>query len=288
MSTRFTRIITHFRPHLDELLAIKLLWQYGGKKYPGIEDSTLEYCDTGDLPEGKSWQQHFDEGSLLVGLGGGPFDEHPALTGEARKAKESASSLVAKDLCLEKHPLWKQLITWATEADQTGVHPLHVANLIKDAYRVEDDYRAAIELGFSVIDRKARIQQLFLDAQKHLHRLADTDAHLKVMGPNGQELDLVVVETDNFQMGPAARSIGIAVVVQKNSSGNVQIFCDTVKYDFSMVYVISEIRKAEIVARGGSKKGRQRHLCRRAFARRQDTRGPELVLPSARSKPAKR
>ncbi len=253
MSNRFRRIITHVRPHLDELLAIKLLWQYGGKKYPGIQDASIEYCGTGEDPEKKSWQQHFNEGTILVGVGGGPFDEHPAITGEARKDKESACSLVAKDLGLEKHPLWKQLVDWVTESDQTGVHPLHVANLMKDAYRVEDDYAVAMDLGFAMIDRKARVQQLFLEAQKYLRNLDGTDRHHKIVGRSDRDLDLVVDDSDNFQIGAAARSLKIAIVLQRQPSGNVQVFCNSDRYDFKMTYVITKIREAEIVAQGGSK-----------------------------------
>jgi len=250
------------------MLAVRLLRKFGNQSFPGVssEKFRVEYYGAGDAPEGKTWEQHMQEGTLLVGIGGGPFDEHPTAAGEERKRRESACSLMAKHLGMEKHPVYKRLVDLVTDADQAGVDELHIANRIKTRYRLyPDDPRKAMILAWDILDDWEAEQRLFISAQRHLDSLAGGEAHRHATGPEGK-IDVVFAESDNFKLSAAARSRKIAVLVQRHSEGNVQIFSSVHTLSFDMKFVVAELRRLEMAARGMTKAAIKKidpdYLCR--------------------------
>jgi hypothetical protein len=238
----YSKIITHTWPHLDEIVAIRLLQKHGEAKFPGIKNAVVTYSSTGNKPENKTWQEHLQEGTVLVGTGGGPFDEHPTLE-ESRKHGNSACFLVAKALNIDKDPIYKRLIEFVNEADQTGVHELHLANRLKTRYRLNPTQpEKAISLVNDVLDDWEREQQLFVNARAELQQKLQQDPHLKI----------VAVETANYKMSAAARSLRIPVIIQKQHDGHVQIMCDTDRNNIDLKHVVAAIRKAECLLAGMS------------------------------------
>jgi uncharacterized UPF0160 family protein len=72
MENTIKKIVTHERPHLDEIVAMWLLLRF---KFPEAE---IAFAENGNIKIG------FSADTIAVGLGGGQFDEHPTGT-EGRK-----------------------------------------------------------------------------------------------------------------------------------------------------------------------------------------------------------
>src|SRR3954464_7736739 len=92
---RYIKIIAHPQPHLDELVAMFLLRDYGPRFYRGIDYAKLEFIRPEDVLGSRTPEELEAEGILLIGVGGGRFDEHGA-AGEAKTLGKSAASLVAE------------------------------------------------------------------------------------------------------------------------------------------------------------------------------------------------
>ena len=87
----------HPDPHFEEVAAAVAIEEHGDRAF------LVKYC-----PDGK----------LRLGVGGGPFDEHPdAMTGEGRK-KGCCLTLVAEALdLLKKAPWWRQMVAFCNFAE---------------------------------------------------------------------------------------------------------------------------------------------------------------------------
>ncbi len=246
----FKRIITHVQPHLDEIVAIRILKKHGNQEFPGVKDAKVEFKSTGLNVENKTWQQHREEGTLLVGIGGGPFDEHPTFE-EERKAGQSACLLVARALKQDTNPIYKRLIELVTESDLTRVHEFHIANRLKTRYRLNPgNPEKAISFVNEVLEDWEREQQLFVDARADLQNMIQNQTIHKIIIPGIEPLKLAVVESANYKVSAAARSLRIHVLIQKQTNGHVQIFCDIDRYPFSMRKVVAKLRQAECFYNG--------------------------------------
>jgi len=110
-------IVSHIRPHLDEVLAAWML-----KKYlPELKDAALEFIPTGK----DGGQNDLDPDKVYVGVGRGQFDEHKG------NENDCAASLVFKHLLelktaiddLELRGLAK-LVEWVKEGDLGLLHKI--------------------------------------------------------------------------------------------------------------------------------------------------------------------
>lgn len=247
VATRISKILTHKRPHFDEILAIWLLRLFGRKKYPGIENATIIFGGRGgEKYEGKDANQWEAEGVLCIGVGGGKFDEHPGIFSSGFSGK-CASDLVAEDLGVQADPALAQLLRFAHNSDlRAGGNPFDLASTIKamhDACQNQD--QEVINWAFAGIEAKYIQQMEFCEAQEVLANSSVID--LNVFGKNN--LKLVYGKTNNSQFSKAAISAGAAVVVQMDLMGNVQIFTNH-KKKVSLGLVAVEIRRAECEKRG--------------------------------------
>ncbi|XOU93947.1 MAG: hypothetical protein ACNFW9_03815 [Candidatus Kerfeldbacteria bacterium] len=66
------KIVTHFKPHADEFVAIYLLRRFGQELFPGISDAKI-------ITKDGSVKLYNRKGWLKVGIGEGIFDEHGQL-----------------------------------------------------------------------------------------------------------------------------------------------------------------------------------------------------------------
>ncbi|MEI8338220.1 MAG: hypothetical protein WCF92_03715 [bacterium] len=114
-----TEIVTHFRPHADELVALMLLRNFpeGEEKFPGVSTAKISFLFTGSLPEGKS-AYDFPE-KIFLGVGGGMFDEH-ATDNKERVEDETCLTLVAKYLGLDKDINLERIIYFVKQDDLQG------------------------------------------------------------------------------------------------------------------------------------------------------------------------
>ncbi len=111
------KIVTHHRPHADELIALMLLQKFpeGEKKYHGVSTAKIEFLTSGVLLDGKNYKDFPD--TLFLGVGGGPFDEHAVIGKKERVEGETCATLVAKDLGIESNPGLKRILYFAKQED---------------------------------------------------------------------------------------------------------------------------------------------------------------------------
>lgn len=114
--------MTHFRPHLDEHLALRLLWDFGCGEFIGVNNASVSFDSAGGLPKGKSEKDYPD--TVFLGVGGGKFDDH------ARG--KCCAVLVADHLGLSQRFYLKSFLkeTYA-EDKHARVPETHIAAVIK-------------------------------------------------------------------------------------------------------------------------------------------------------------
>ena len=116
---RLTAIVTHIRPHLEELLAIYcLLSDHFADTvkdiYSYIRFAKVLFWD--DLPEGTTREEWEEKGYFFIGRWGGKCDEHATLS-EPRKVGQSAVTLVVNELGIAADSKMSKLIQWTSSRD---------------------------------------------------------------------------------------------------------------------------------------------------------------------------
>ncbi len=138
-----TKIVTHKRPHADELVARMLLRRFpeGEEKFPGVSNASTSYMTTGELQDGKTYSDFPD--TVFLGCGGGPFDEH-ATTKKERDENESCVTLVAKYLGLENDKGLEKILYFIKKEDLGGSKVKHeLPSVIKLLHaKYTDDFEA--------------------------------------------------------------------------------------------------------------------------------------------------
>lgn len=251
---QFFSIVTHTNPHLDEIVAIWMLQRFGEERFPGISTATISYWSTGGTtPDGRSAVEYEENGVLLVGVGGGRFDEHPTNSAE-RKQGECAATLVAKALDIEDNPALERILKYVTQNDLQGsTHPFEVATITKILHQQHPD-KAEVVINWALIAIEAKYYeqlQFWTSTKEAFEKTAKIE---EVRGPHGRMLTVVSIESDDEQIGKFARSAhgaNAAVVIQKRTSGNVQIFTNK-KFGVTLYDVAQMLRLEEQRAKGGA------------------------------------
>ena len=135
-----TKIITHRRPHADELVALMLLHKFpeGEKKFPGVSKASISFLTTGEIGEGKTAKDFPD--TIFLGCGGGEFDEHATSTRE-RVEGECCATLVAKSLGIDKEPGLQKILTFVKSEDLKGTKVKNeLPMIIKFIHQLSEDY----------------------------------------------------------------------------------------------------------------------------------------------------
>lgn len=238
-------IVTHLKPHLDEIVAIWLLRRWGREKYPGIDQAGIAYwTNGGELLGGRTAAEWESDGYLLVGVGRGRLDDHC----DGQEKKESAAILVAKDLGVEEDPALFKILSFTHRIDtKGGSHPFDLFALTKVMFQYGDQDQA-IAWATMVLEAKYLEQ---LEGQAAKADLAKAEIHDLMVGQ--KPCRLVVLKTDNSASASLARvakpkGLGAAVVLTQRSSGHVQIFCD--KQNWQLEDVACLLRAGERSSKG--------------------------------------
>lgn len=219
-------IVTHKRPHVDEIVAIVLLKQYGRKKFPGIESAKIEFWDAGiKTPDGKDWKQYHKEGVLLVGVGASCFDEHPAALGD-RKEEHCAATLVAKYLKIQEKPELEQLLRYTLTNDtKGGNNPFDLAALITLGNKRWFDTNPQDILEWCMQPIQWWIEKqikFFVETKKEFDEYANVFECIY----QGRNITVVAIQSSDPEIGAYARSdygANAQVVIQQNSKKQVTI-----------------------------------------------------------------
>lgn len=223
---RINRLVTHEKPHIDEYVGIWLLRKFGAGMFPGVETAKVEYWSTGGTtPDGRSPEEYKREGTLLIGVGGGRFDEHPSADNE-RKEDHCATTLIAETLGVQDDPALEKLLKFVSNNDLKGAaSPFDLAYLTKLLHeQYPNNPEKVMDWVMMGIEAKYREQSQFFHATRvEFERVARVE---KMVGPRGDTIPVVVIVSDDTQMGKFARSqygCEAGVVIQKRSSENVSI-----------------------------------------------------------------
>lgn len=246
----FDSIITHERPHFDEYLAIFLLKKFGENKFPGIRMASIVYWNYGDGNGERSVDDYEKEGMLFIGVGGGRFDEHSPIGGE-RKQGECAATLVAKALGIADDLSLEKILKFALNNDiKAASHPFDIAYITKVMHqKYPNDSDIVMNWVMTGLEAKYEEQNNFFnEAKKEFERMAKIE---NISGPRGV-LRMVTIVSDDEQISKFARSAyggNTAIVIQKKTSGNVQIYTDK-RYGLVLYDVAQMLRLSEQKAKG--------------------------------------
>lgn len=245
--TRVKGIVTHERPHIDEICALWLLKRFGGEKFPGVAEAPVSFWATGgEAPDGLKAEMYEEQGFLLIGVGGGRFDEHPR-PGQPAKKNECATTLVAKELGVDDDPALERIVKFVINADLRGAgNPFDLSCLVKTLYHIYPDRPAEVmNWAMIALDAKHKEQMEFLTAtREEFQKSAQIE---EVQGPNNRTIKVATVVSDNEQMNRFARSKHggcMAGIIQQQASGNVQIYTNRqfgiTLYDVSQMIRLEE------------------------------------------------
>lgn len=226
METPIHTLVTHSGFHFDEALALFLLGIFGEEKFPGVKSAGMRFWTMLRDPERKTPEAYEAEGVLLVGVGGGRFDEHPPEGGE-RKHGECSATLVAKHLGVANDPRLRKLLEYALRSDTlTGVGPMEIPSLMKAMHEAHpDDPQFVLNWAVAAIGAEYHNQTMFWDA------VTEVEAHGRIeelpfsLVGSDSRAKMVIIESDSHRALQAtlyARR-DCSIVLVKNTRGQVQI-----------------------------------------------------------------
>ncbi len=218
--------------HLDEAVAFCLIEKFGDRKF------YLRYSRKGVIEVGKS-----------SGLLGGPLDEHPSAIIE-RKEGECAASLVAKALGIGKDPGLQRILHYVKQRDleSGGGQPFEdMAATVKTmSQQSPQQSKEVIEWVKMALWARYQQETRFHTVIPQEFRRGGTIEFLK---SGSKVIKMAIIFSDDEQINAYSRHLGAAVVIQKNSRGNVQIFTD-LKLNIPLDDVANMLNLAEQAAGG--------------------------------------
>lgn len=243
----FEIIATHKRPHFDEIAAIFLLQEFGEKDFPGISNAEIQFWGETDIKE--SSQDYEVQGVLMVGIGGGRFDEHPGIR-KARRENECTTTLVAEKLGLEEDPLVEKILGFALRTDINSSQPFDLAwsTQVLNHKWPNDPKKVFAQIVEIIKAYYERQKEFFITTKEEFEK----KAQIEKIQIGLKSLNLVTIISDAEQVAKFARSphgCEAAIVIQKNSKGNVQIFSSK-RYFIKFTDLVAMIRIEEQRAKG--------------------------------------
>ncbi len=236
-------ITTHVRPHIDEIVALWLLKEFGQTRYTGLRTAKLEFRkgDNSNTTTANTVVDLEEQGIIAIGIGNGRFDEHKK--GRDVPEDQCAATLVAQFLGIKDDPALKQILKFTLNNDRKGAaHPFDIAGIIKAMYEQHpNNPMKAVKWALAAISAKYAEQFAFHNGT------VEEFAKAKIVEIDfyDNKIRLAIVESDDTQFSKYARSQGIAIIIQKNSSGNVQIFTNKTVAAFRLFDVARILRHAE-------------------------------------------
>ncbi len=196
-------IETHHQPHFDEILAIWLAEKFGNVGFVS---------------------KHCPSNILLLGEGGGNFDEHP-FDGGPRKEGDCCATLVAKALGVDDDPALEKILKFGLNTDLGKGQPFDLASMVKLLHQAyPDDPFVAIDWVYQALDAKYAEQYALHGPTREAFEL---NALIKEMiGPHGP-VRVAVIVSDDPNMSKFARAVSggnADIVIQQQTIGNTQIF----------------------------------------------------------------
>jgi len=218
-------IVTHIRPHFDEVLAVYLLKTYGERLFPGVGDAAIETWGEGRILKefgGKSAKDLLIELKILcVGTCGGMFDEH--VNGEL-----TCAHLVAEFLGIANRPELRKVLQFCNRVDHDGHSmPFDLHSTMKEMYEFYGDDDNGMQ---TVLNWAMRAIESHVGGQRQFHACAEEFKRAGGKIINGGPVKIALVQSDNPKMHKWIRHTYSAdVIVKMRSSGNMIILTSAQK-----------------------------------------------------------
>lgn len=238
-------IVTHVRPHFDEVLAIFMLKTWGNEFFPGVEDADVEAWSEGKMPAeyrdaGKTADDFLQQNQVLaVGTCGGMFDEHG-------KDSPTCTHLVADYLGIAKKPELQKMLAFCKRVDNEGNSmPFDLHSIMKDMYDLHGDdnegLQIVIDWALAAISAYVNGQAMFFRCESEFARVGNI-----IEGP----IRIAIVQSDNSKMNKWIRwkFNSPEVIIQRRSSGHTVILT-TSKIGIDMRDVARIVRLKELQKR---------------------------------------
>lgn len=231
---KVSTIAVHRNPHLDEWAAIKALRENGEDQFVGVSKAKIVVWGKTELSHLPPRVTVYNE-TLLVGMGGGAFDDHACLP-----RRECATTLVVKYLGLDKDPAIKAFANSVFQADSQINGPAHA--LAEEIKRLNRYWAGSLDLGkmYTAIEP-------FLTAHVgyHRERISAKERFSFCYKKHVNGFMIVAAEQfDNCQFQHVARGGKADIIIQRNSRGLTQIFGHE---GLDMPGLWMKVRKSEIM-----------------------------------------
>lgn len=223
-----TRIWLHLQPHLDEIVALWIIVVFGDKLFPNVSDCNIEIVDPAKVD--KTFGELLREGILVIGFGGGPFDEHPQ-AGIGRLEGECAATLVAEYLGIRNDPRLKNLLGYVLEKDSHATAgQFSLASMVKTLMRYPPERTDPKECTELVMDWVFQALRGIYRQSKAYHACAGDFERCHIhddVDIDGAMLAVTTIRSDSCEAQKWVRATTRArIVIVVGSTGNAQIFFD--------------------------------------------------------------
>jgi len=159
----------------------------------------------------------------VCGIGGGELDEHPTTT-KPGKDGQCAATLAANKFGVGNKPELKGLLEFISANDlrAEGTRFSLFAGL-RAMYAANSDPMVAVRWAMQALDAFYAEEVEFSEAMNEFR----TNARIEtIIADEGKQLKVATMTSDNRSANRCARFLGVAVLIQKTSAGNIQIHTD--------------------------------------------------------------
>lgn len=249
------------RPHPDNIVALFLLREFGGERFPGIKNAQLQFWPT--LPAGKTADDWEREGVLLIDMGGGKFDHHH--DEHVSDKTTCATTLVAKYLGVAGRPELKKLLEYVRRDDLEGKGILSkdpidrafgfsaiIMNLNRD-YPDHPQYVVELATRIFAAHYHEEYRRKVLMPQEWEYLQANGLAQQFDIPTPSHTLRVVMIQSDSKAMVGYLRAVGTVqadVVVQRLSTGHTNIVTKQTDERLDLRKTVAALRKAEAAKKG--------------------------------------
>lgn len=119
------KIVVHIAPHVDEIFCILAMIRYGGKRITAASKASIEYSGVGTV-SGLDHDALEERGTILIGCGGGRFDEHGK-----KRLEGDCAFLRVLDFLKPNHRIKRLVDIIIREDNKAGLGPNGFGTMLK-------------------------------------------------------------------------------------------------------------------------------------------------------------
>ncbi len=240
MAKRVNKILIPNKPQLDPIVALYLLLHYGENKFHGIGEAKIIYWQNSADPTKEEMDKFYDEGVLMVDVGGGIFDHH-----NKSESNNTATSLVASYLGIENNSELSALLSYVQEDDLEGLHNRFgdLAYVIKCMHKQNMESNQVMQYALNLIHTLQEVQK---DWHLNVKKEFENKCQIVPVKRFNRKLKVGIIESDELQVANYGITVkNLSIVIQKRSSGHIMILTNK-NHRIDLREIVVAIRKREL------------------------------------------